>query len=103
MKKIGIIGGAGFIGSHITRLFLEKGLSVKVSATDPSQKEKYQHLLQLVNADNVELVSLNVENKDALRGFVNGCDVVIHCGTPFKLAIQDPQTELFDPTVKGTK
>jgi len=45
MKQVGIIGGAGFIGSYVTRIFLRNGFSVKVSATDPSKSEKYQHLM----------------------------------------------------------
>ena len=102
MKQVGIIGGAGFIGSYVTRLFLEAGFSVKVSATDPSKKEKYQHLMQLANADNLQLVELNIENKEALRDFVAGCSIVIHGGTPFQLDVKDPKTELFDPTIKGT-
>jgi dihydroflavonol-4-reductase len=41
MKKVGIIGGAGFIGSYNTKKFLAEGYQVKVSATDISKKEKY--------------------------------------------------------------
>ena len=46
MKKVGIIGGSGFIGSYITKAFLENGYEVKVSTTDISKKEKYQHLME---------------------------------------------------------
>nr|WP_228122761.1 NAD-dependent epimerase/dehydratase family protein [Oceanihabitans sp. IOP_32] len=45
MKKVGIIGGSGFIGSHITKIFLENGFEVKVSTTDISNENKYQHLM----------------------------------------------------------
>ncbi|HEY9184920.1 MAG TPA: NAD-dependent epimerase/dehydratase family protein [Salegentibacter sp.] len=34
MKTVGIIGGSGFIGSYITRKFLQEGFEVKVSVTD---------------------------------------------------------------------
>jgi len=36
MQTVGIIGGAGFIGSYVTKGFLENGFRVKVSATDIS-------------------------------------------------------------------
>ncbi len=62
MKKVGIIGGSGFIGSYNTKKFLEEGYHVKVSATDISKKEKYTHLMQLPNSENLEVVQLNVEN-----------------------------------------
>ena len=41
MKTVGIIGGAGFIGSYVTQQFLENGYRVKVSAFNISNKEKY--------------------------------------------------------------
>jgi dihydroflavonol-4-reductase len=44
MKTIGIIGGAGFIGSYNTQKFLNEGYKVKVSTTDISNKSKYEHL-----------------------------------------------------------
>lgn len=103
MKTIGIIGGSGFIGSHTTKKFLEEGFKVKVSATDITKKEKYVHLKELQNAENLEILPLKVENKNQLKAFVNGCDIVVHGGTPFQLDVQDPKTELFDPTIEGTK
>ncbi|MCF8272565.1 MAG: NAD-dependent epimerase/dehydratase family protein [Flavobacteriaceae bacterium] len=103
MKKVGIIGGSGFIGSYITKQFLENGFEVKVSATNISREDKYEHLMTLKNAKNLYVSELNVENKAALKDFVKDCDVVIHGGTPFQLDVKDPQTELFNPTIKGTE
>lgn len=103
MKTVGITGGSGFIGSYNTKKFLENGYHVKVSVTDISKKEKYAHLLELKNAENLEIVELNVENKSALFDFLQGCDLVVHGGTPFQLEVNDLQKDLFDPTIKGTE
>ncbi len=103
MKKVGIIGGSGFIGSYVTKQFLANGYEVKVSATDISKIEKYQHLMTFDETDRLHISELNVENKDALRDFVQDCDIVIHGGTPFQLAVEDAQRDLYDPTVKGTE
>lgn len=103
MKKVGIIGGSGFIGSHITKRFLENGFEVKVSATDISKQEKYQHLMDMDHSDHLYISELNVENKSQLKEFVKDCDIVIHGGTPFQLDFKDAQKELFDPTIKGTE
>ena len=56
MKTVGIIGGAGFIGSYNTQKFLSEGYKVKVSVMDLSKKEKYTHLLQLKNAEHLDIV-----------------------------------------------
>lgn len=103
MITVGIIGGSGFIGSYNTKKFLENGFNVKASTTDIYKKEKYAHLKKLPNNENLEIVGLNVQNQAELESFLKGCQIVIHGGTPFQLAVNDPKTELFDPTVKGTE
>tara|TARA_R110000868_G_scaffold194336_7_gene439744 strand:+ start:1135 stop:2073 length:939 start_codon:yes stop_codon:yes gene_type:complete len=103
MKKVGIIGGSGFIGSYITKRFLEKGFEVKVSTTNISKQEKYEHLMNLDFSDHLYISELHVENKTELKEFVKDCDIVIHGGTPFQLDFKDAKTELFDPTINGTK
>lgn len=103
MKKVGIIGGSGFIGSYITKQFLENGYEVKVSATDISREDKYEHLMTLNNSENLYISELNVENKAVLASFVNDCDIIIHSGTPFQLSVDDVEKDLFIPTIKGTE
>ncbi len=103
MKTVGIIGGSGFIGSYITKKFLEEGYNVKVSVTDIKKSEKYKHLFNLENSDNLNISALKVEDLEVLKDFISDCEIVVHGGTPFQLDVKDPQTELFDPTIKGTE
>lgn len=103
MKKVGVIGGSGFIGSYITKIFLENNFEVKVSATDISQKKKYQHLMEFKRAGNLHISELNVESKDELRDFVKDCDILIYGGTPFQLKTTNLKRDLFDPTINGTE
>lgn len=103
MKTVGIIGGSGYIGSYNTKKFLEEGYQVKASVTDMSKTDKYQHLRQLSRAKHLEIVELKVENKAQLEQFIQGCHIVVHGGTPFQLEVEDPQRDLFDPTIKGTE
>ncbi|MBK5213314.1 MAG: NAD-dependent epimerase/dehydratase family protein [Flavobacteriaceae bacterium] len=103
MKTVGIIGGSGFIGSHTTKKFLEEGYNVKVSVTDIKKSEKYQHLFNFENSDNLNIIALKVEDLETLKDFIGDCEIVVHGGTPFQLDVKDPQKELFDPTIKGTE
>ena len=103
MKTVGIIGGSGYIGSYNTRKFLAEGYRVKVSVTDISRTDKYEHLRQLPHAEHLEIVELDVENKAQLDHFLQGCQMVVHGGTPFQLDVEDLQRDLFDPTIKGTE
>lgn len=103
MKTIGITGGAGFIGSHITKKFLEEGYKVKASVTNISKSNKYEHLFELGNEDRLSIKALDVQDIGSLRSFSADCDMIIHCGTPFKLGVENPKKDLFDPTIKGTE
>lgn len=103
MKTVGIIGGSGFIGSYTTKKFLEECYSVKVSVTDIKKSEKYEHLFNLENSDNLNISALKVEDLENLKDFISDCEIVVHGGTPFQLDVEDPQKELFDPTIKGTE
>ncbi|HEY9168877.1 MAG TPA: NAD-dependent epimerase/dehydratase family protein [Lutibacter sp.] len=103
MKKVAIIGGSGFIGSYITKKFLEENYSVKVSVTDIFKTEKHQHLLSLKNSENIKWAELNIENIKTLKKFAHDCEIIIHCETPFKLDVLDAQKELINSTIKGTE
>ena len=83
MQTIGIIGGAGFIGSYVTKIFLEENYKVKVSSTDITNTGKYQHLHELDNNQNLSFAACDVRDIAGLEAFVNVCDIVVHCGTPY--------------------
>jgi len=103
MKTAGIIGGSGYIGSYVTKIFLENGFNVRVSATDIRKQKKYSHLEKLANAANLGIYPVDIRDIATVRAFVDGCDIVVHGGTPFQLDVKDPTKELFEPTIKGTE
>ncbi|GAB4019947.1 NAD-dependent epimerase/dehydratase family protein [Spirosoma koreense] len=103
MQTVGILGGAGFIGSYVTQKFLAEGYAVKVSASDPANTQKYAHLSTLDKAENLTLEACDVRDMATLESFMQGCAIVVHGGTPFQLAVEDPQRDLLDPTIQGTE
>lgn len=103
METVGIIGGSGFIGSYITKIFLEENFKVKVSSTNIKNPSKYEHLFNLDNAANLKIAPLDVRDKNILGNFVNGCEIIVHAGTPFILDSGDPQSEIMEPTILGTR
>lgn len=103
MKTVGIIGGSGYIGSYVTKKFLEEDFNVKVSAMDISKRKKYHHLKSLEKANNLSIYPVDVRDIASVRTFIDKCEIVIHSGTPFQLDVKDPTKELFEPTIKGTE
>jgi dihydroflavonol-4-reductase len=66
-----VTGGAGFVGSHLVRLLVERGEQVRV-LDRPGAKVDHLPL------DRIELVSADIRDREAVRRAVRGCRVVYH-------------------------
>lgn len=101
--NVAIIGGAGFLGSYVTRRFLQANYQVKVSTRDKGRQDCYRHLLRMDLANQPEVVEMDVLDPAAVAGFIKDSEVVVHCGSPFRFDVQDAETEMFLPTLEGTR
>ncbi|HEY7312436.1 MAG TPA: NAD-dependent epimerase/dehydratase family protein [Gemmataceae bacterium] len=71
-----VTGGAGFIGSHLVRLLVKRGESVRVLDL-PTAPVRHLPL------DRIELVPADIRDKAAVHGAVRGCREVYHlAGNP---------------------
>ena len=77
MKKAGIIGGSGFIESDIIIPLLNYHFNIKISTSDITKKENFQHLMELDHADNLYVCELDESNKSEMNHFTKDCDYVI--------------------------
>ncbi len=75
MKTI-VTGGAGFIGSHLTELLLEKGHSVLV--LDNFITGRPENLSHLKNDPNLRVVQLDISEFDKIKDYFKGIDWVFH-------------------------
>lgn len=75
MKTI-ITGGAGFIGSHLTELLLEKGHSVLV--LDNFITGRPENLAHLKDNPNLKLAQLDVLEFDKIKDYFKNVDYVFH-------------------------
>jgi dTDP-L-rhamnose 4-epimerase len=77
MESILITGGAGFIGSHLTRELLECGYRVRVLDSLVGQVHDRGDRPDYLSPD-AELLVGDVRNLDAIRQALEGVDAVIH-------------------------
>ena len=75
MKAL-VTGGAGFIGSHIVDLLLERGLQVRVF--DNLELPTHTLGMPAYLAREAEFVLGDMRNRDQVRKALQGIDVVIH-------------------------
>ncbi|CAL5426118.1 unnamed protein product [Camellia sinensis] len=103
-KTVCVTGGSGFIASWLVKLLLQRGYTVRASVRDPSDPKKTEHLLALDGAkERLHLFKGNLLEEGSFDSMVNGCDGVFHTASPCFFTTSDPQKELIDPALKGTR
>jgi len=101
-----VTGASGFIASHLVAQLLARGYHVRGTVRRSSDAAATAHLralpgaasrLSLVDAD------LNAAVAGAFDAAVAGCASVLHTASPYALHVKDPQKDLVDPAVQGTR
>ncbi len=97
MRRALVTGGAGFVGSALVRLLVERGYGVRVY-DDLSNRSAAN-----LDGTDAELVRGDVRDVDALARAARGSDVVLHlaAGTGVLPSIDDPFGD-FDLNARGT-
>src|SRR5215831_545445 len=97
MPRALITGGAGFVGSALTRLLLARGYDVVIY--DDLSTGSLDHLKGL----EIELVEGDVRDLERLTGALAGCDAIFHlaAGAGVIDSIENP-LENFDLNARGT-
>jgi UDP-glucose 4-epimerase len=68
-----VLGGSGFMGSHLVELLVEQGLAVRVFSVSAASSSSLASVAQ-----RVELIPGDFRDAKALAGAVRGCDYVYH-------------------------
>jgi len=96
--KVAIIGGCGFIGSHVKDLLVKKGYSVRIIGRCTHSSLYRNQIL-----GSAELVQSDIRNFHLLEKAIINCDAVMHYAALIHVdeSIQHPQ-KYFDVNVFGT-
>lgn len=103
--KVCVTGASGFIATHVIRLLLERGYEVTGTVRDPSDQAKNAHLLALSaeHGDRLRLVAADLTQDGAFDEAVADCPYVAHVASAVRLTAPDPQRDIIDVAVNGTK
>ena len=69
--KVALIGGTGYVGSYIIDELIENNFTPRILV----RKESHSKVIQ---PDKCEMINGDVEDEDALRETLSGCDAVIY-------------------------
>ena len=104
-KTVLVTGGSGYIGSWVVKELLEKDYTVRITVRDKNRTSKFQHLLDLTtkSKDQLEVWEADLLIDGSFDEAAKGCESVLHIASPFTLRFKDPQKELIDPALNGTR
>ncbi len=98
MKKYFVIGGAGFIGSHLVKELLKEDNFVRIY--DNFSSGKMFHLKEVENNENLDIVKADVKNLDVLKESMKGFDIVYHFASnpDIAKAMLEPDIDFWEGT-----
>lgn len=103
-QAVCVTGATGFIASHLVAQLLERGYRVRGTVRDPGKTRDVAHLVGLPGATaRLELVRADLREPETFEAAVAECDTVVHTASPYVLDVEDPQRDLVDPAVQGTR
>jgi len=99
-----VTGASGFIASHLVRELLARGYRVRGSVRSLAKEKDFAHLRAMpFAAERLELFAADLLADGAFDEAARGCSHVMHTASPYVLEAKDPQRDLVDPAVKGTR
>ena len=82
--KVMVTGGTGFVGSHTVVELLRNRHQVRLLVRNAGRVKPA--LIPLgIDTDNIEIVSGDVTDRQAVEHAADGCDATIHCGSVYSL------------------
>ncbi|MCF4099673.1 NAD-dependent epimerase/dehydratase family protein [Maritalea mediterranea] len=100
-----VTGATGYLAGWIVKRLLEEGKTVHAAVRDPNNSQKIAHLDKMA-ADlpgEIKYFKADLLDEGSFDAAMAGCDVVMHTASPFTSDVKDPQKDLVDPAVKGTR
>merc|ERR1719191_2535031 len=99
-----VTGAAGYIASMLVKQLCEQGFKVRGTVRSLADAEKVKHLKGLCPDNNpLELFEADLLKDGSFKDAMAGVQILHHTASPFFLQTDDPQGQLIDPAVKGTK
>lgn len=100
-----VTGATGYVAGWIVKDLLDLGLNVHAAVRDPSRTDKIAHLQRLAEdaPGSITFFSADLLKPGSYAEAMQGCSVVFHTASPFIVRVDDPQTELIDPALEGTR
>jgi nucleoside-diphosphate-sugar epimerase len=97
-KIVVITGITGYLATELAFQLVEKGYKVRGTVRSIAKAKDIQHLLPTV-----QLFEADLLQEGSFDKALEGAAVLLHTASPFVTSVPNPQTDLIDPALNGTK
>lgn len=100
-----VTGATGYIAGWLVRRLLEMGFTVHAAVRNPGLANRMTHFERMRRelSGTIQFFQADLLERGNYTRAMKGCRVVFHTASPFRLAVRDPQHDLIQPAVHGTR
>ncbi len=100
-----ITGATGYVAGWIVKRLLDEGLTIHAPVRNPDNKERLKDLDALAEQSkgSIKYFKANLLEEGSYDKAMEGCELVFHTASPFINKVRDPQRDLVDPALLGTR
>jgi nucleoside-diphosphate-sugar epimerase len=104
-KPVMVTGATGYVAGWLIKKLLDEGLTVHATVRKPGDKGSLRFLEALASTSpgTIRYFKADLLTEGAYDEAMKGCELVFHTASPFTSKIKDPQKDLVDPALIGTK
>lgn len=100
-----VTGATGYVAGWIVRRLLEEGYTVHGTVRDPDNAGKVGHLTAMGEElpGTLRLFAADLTKPGSFDAAMEGVRTVFHTASPFSTTVDDPQRDLVEPALDGTR
>lgn len=100
-----VTGATGYVAGWVVKYLLDAGLTVHAAVRDPDNTAKVTHLVEMATKSpgTIRFFKADLLNRGSHEEAMRGCRIVMHTASPFTTKVTDPQRDLVDPALQGTR
>jgi nucleoside-diphosphate-sugar epimerase len=100
-----VTGATGYVAGWLVKKLLDEGITVHAAVRNPDNREKLLHLDKLAetSSGSIKYFKSDLLQKGSYAEAMKNCELVFHTASPFIMDVKDPQNDLIEPAVQGTR
>lgn len=104
-KTVLVTGATGYVAGRLVEKLLNEGHTVHAAVRNPDDTNKLKYLNEIAEKAPGKIIYFKADllEEGSYDAAAEGCEIVFHTASPFSLNIKDPQKDLVDPALKGTR